>query len=133
MADDKQKDAFMTVGGQTGMAGAAPGRLNRLSGCLIINFPPILPPLPLSLLLSCFQNSRSRKQDLGSGSLPAYALWRLPQPGSPAKRNMDGNNQTDPFDICISTTKVCPCSQSILLSFERILCTFSCMKFEHMF
>ena len=31
--DDKQKDAFMTVGGQTGMARAAPGRqrLNRLS------------------------------------------------------------------------------------------------------
>ena len=62
MADDKQKDAFMTVGGQTGMAGAAPGRLNRLSGCLIINFPPILPPpsLPLSCSLA------SRIPDLGS-------------------------------------------------------------------
>ena len=64
MAADKQKDAFMTVGGQTGMAGAAPGRLNRLSGCLIINFPPILPPLPLSLSLSC--SLASRIPDLGS-------------------------------------------------------------------
>ena len=56
MADDKQKDAFMTVGGQTGMAGAAPGRrgLNRLSGCLIINFPPAPLSLALALLLPDF-------------------------------------------------------------------------------
>ena len=77
------------------MAGAAPGRLNRLSACLIINFPPILPPLSLSLLLSCFHNSRSRKQDLESGSLPAYALWRLPHPGSPPKSSIDGNDHTE--------------------------------------